>query len=802
MPIHKDTLTQKLVLLASCRSLVRLLIAAILLISVTIQAQTLPLTKAGHHPTGNHWQYQESPAIAPIYISTKFTNIISSTDWTMNTHDYINFGFRRNAYWLKMELNNLTDDEWFLWNHYSLLDTVALYICPSQTENSELCSVQYGGDLHPYHPRAVDHPNLIFPLNLEKNTSYDLYLYVATEGTYQLPLEIIDSKSLNQNLLNNNLLRGGYYAVMLAMGLYNLMLFFAIRDRTYFLYSTFVLSFLFFHMNFEGSAFGYFWPEEPHWNKVMMPLSFAITQFFFSLFLPRILELKKYAPSSWLLYRIYTPVTVLFMVLAFVAPYYFSVSLQNLVNSVVAVYTLIVAIRVWRLGHKPARLFTLAWITFIIGTILGNISSLGIVPRNALVLYGYQIGSILDVILLSLALGAQINQLRSDREKDQQRLNKSQVEAINNLKKYEDLYQNAIAGRFQLNGQGVVTGCNPAFAKNLGYKSADDVIAAQPHIDQFIRSPEAAVELWQTLEKKGQIQGYQISMMPRRGKAVEGILTMRREPNSATQYWVGSLIDITESYERELELERLEETRDLSVRQLVMGISHEMNTPIGNIRLASSHLSEQLSLVAPLQLKGELDEGVQHISHSIDRLVELNDVIQSSLAESTEHKPESTHLHTWLRSWKERTHSRFDFLDIEVICTPENSLWHGHVEIFDDILLQLIDNSVTHNPELYADNKLYVRVSAALYQGTLNLQYQDNGKGVRKEDQDKVLLPFYTTQRTRAKKKGLGMFEVHNLITRIMKGYIEWPSTSTGFAIILILPDFNQPEEKNDGISI
>ena len=138
MPIHKDTLTQKLVLLTSCRSLVRLLIAAILLISVTIQAETLPLTKAGHHPTGTHWQYQESPAIAPIYISTKFTNIISSTDWTVNTHDYINFGFRRNAYWLKMELNNLTDDEWFLWNHYSLLDTVALYICPSPVSYTHL----------------------------------------------------------------------------------------------------------------------------------------------------------------------------------------------------------------------------------------------------------------------------------------------------------------------------------------------------------------------------------------------------------------------------------------------------------------------------------------------------------------------------------------------------------------------------------------------------------------------------------------------------------------------------------------
>lgn len=791
MDIHNSKTSTTMTTLA----LLRVALIAILLMPVFTQAKEMTIAASGHYITGTHWQYQESPAIAPMYISFKFSSIINSTEWKASTHEHINFGFRRNAYWLKLKIKNEINKDWFLWNHYSLLDTVALYICPSDTENSELCHVQYGGDLHPYHPRTIDHPNLIFPLGLKKDQSYDLYLYVATEGSYQLPLEIIDSQTLNQNLLDNNLLRGGYYAIMLAMGLYNLMLFFAIRDRTYFLYSAFVLSFLFFHMNFEGSAFGYFWPEEPHWNKVMMPLSFAITQFFFSLFLPRILELKKYAPSSYLLYRIYTPVTVLFMVLAFVTPYYFSVSLQNLVNSMIAIYTLIVGIRVWRMGHKPARLFTLAWITFILGTISGNMSSLGVLPGSAIVLYGYQVGSVFDVILLSLALGAQINQLRSEREKDQKRLNKSQKDAISYLKKYEDLYQNAITGRFQLNGQGIVTGCNPAFAKNLGYASTDDVIATHPHIDQFIQSPEAAIELWNTLEEKEQIQGYQLTMMPRRGKAVEGIITMRRESNSADQYWVGALIDITENYERERELERLEESRDLSVRQLVMGISHEMNTPIGNIRLASSHLGGQLNQVTPAKLKHGLDEGVQHISRSIDRLVELNDVIQTSLAETTEYQPESTHLGTWLRAWKERIHGRFKALDIEIICSPEHAIWHGYVEILDEILMQLIDNSVCHNPELYADHKLYIRLSAALYQDTLSLQFQDNGKGISKEDQDKVLLPFYTTQRTRAKKKGLGMYEVHNLITRIMKGSIEWPTTSHGFAITLLLPDIHQAEE-------
>lgn len=757
--------------------------------------KTLVLADKNRYVSGTYWAFQEAQAIAPMYISHKFTQIIESGDWETSTHDHINFGFRRHAYWLKLSVNNNSQREWLLWNHYSLLDTVALYVCPKGNENPALCRAQIGGDLQPYDTRTIDHPNLIFPLGLEPNKSYDLYLYVATEGTYQLSLELIDAQTLNKNLLNNNLIRGGYYAIMLAMGLYNFLLFFAIRDRTYFYYSAFVFSFLFFHMNFEGAAFGYFWPDQPHWNQVMMPLSFAIAQFFFSLFLPRILDLKKYAPGSWLVYKIYTPVTVLFMILAFTTPYYFAVSLQNLVNALIAIYTLIIGVRVWLVGYQPARLFTLAWTTFILGTISVNMSSLGILPGNPLILYGYQIGSVIDVILLSLALGARINQLRKERERDQQQLNASQQEAITYLKQYEDLYQNAIAGRFQLNGQGIVTGCNPAFARTLGFNTPDDLIANHPHIDQFIQSTNAAIELWETLENKKQIQGYQLTMMPRRGKMVDGILTMRREFSSANQYWVGALLDITENCERERELERLEENRDLSIRQLVMGISHEMNTPLGNIRLANSHLSGYLSDIKSQELRDNLDQGVQHISSNVDRLVKLNEVIQTSLAEDANQKPETIHLKAWLRSWQERAQNNLGNLEIEIICSQDNAVWHGHAETLDAVLMQLADNSVFHNSELSDSGNIYIRISVTLQSNVLNLHYQDNGKGVSEDDKDKIFLPFYTTQRTRAKKKGLGMYEVHNMVTRAMNGTFEWPVNGNGFAITLLLPAASQAEE-------
>ncbi|WP_370292629.1 7TM diverse intracellular signaling domain-containing protein [Thalassolituus sp.] len=760
--------------------------------SFSARAEILVLDSKGSYTTGPYWQYQVVPQTDSDLLPASLSRVMHSQSWYQSTEDSINFGFQRHAYWLKLRLTNQAPGPWFLWNHYSLLDTVVLYQCPSGSISVHECTRSTGGDLRAYSERAIDHPNLILPLGLSTGQSYDLYLYVSTQGAYQLPVEILDQEALQQKLLNNNILRGGYYAMMLIMGLYNLMLFFAIRDRTYLWYSCFVLSFLFFHMNFEGSAFGYFWPESPDLNKVMMPLAFAITQFFFCLFLPSLLNLKELSPAALRLYRAYIPVTLLFGLLSLIAPYQLSVSLQNLVNALVALYSLMLGIRLWRLGYAPARMFTIAWIPFIIGTVVGNMSSLGLLPGNTLSLHGYQIGSVIDVLLLSLALGSRIRLLQQERDRSQQHLQRSQQEAIDHLKNYEDLYQNSLSGRFRLDGKGMITGGNPALARMLGFASVDDLVKQNVHFDQFIKHPQTALQLWETLDRQQKVQGLRVSMMPRRGDRLEGLLTMRREFTAPDRHWVGAITDISEAHRKEQELKQLQTHRDQSMRQLVMGISHEMNTPLGNIRLAGTHLESQISALSPAEIKDQFAAGLTHINQNTERLADLNELIQSSLIDNSERTPEAIQMKYWLRDWKIRAQETFGQVDIEVYSTPEHAGWYGYPEALDKVLMQLLDNTLFHNPEKVS--QLSVRVVAHCADRRLSIRYQDNGKGISKPDQERVFLPFYTTQRTKAKKKGLGLYEVHNLVTGQMQGSIEWPGLSEGFAITLHLPDIH-PED-------
>jgi len=776
--------------------MLRLLIALLLFTGVTAVAEELTVTDAGRYITGPFWQYQ---AVEPTEVSRlpqALPRLMQSQGWRHSDQPSLNFGLQSQAYWLKLTLHNASQKSWYLWNHYSLLDTVVLYRCPRGTTDASSCSSSAGGDHLPFAGRAIPHPNLILPLDLQPESTYDLYLYVSTAGAYQLPIEIIDRETLQNELLSNNILRGGYYAMMLVMGLYHLILFFSVRDRVYLYYSAFVISFLFFHMNFEGSAFGYFWPEHPELNKVMMPLSFAITQFCFCLFLPSLLNLRKLDYTSYRVFRLYIPVTLLFAIMSLTTPYELAVSVQNMVNAVIALYSFVVGIRLWRRGYAPARLFTLAWIPFIGGSIISNMSSLGFFPGSTLTLHGYQIGSLIDIFILSLALGARIRTLQDDRDRSLYELNESQREAIQNLKKYEDLYQNSLSGRFQMNGQGIITGCNPAFSEMLGMATTAELLRQKMHFDQFIKQPEAAVDLWRQLNQHQQVQGYPITIMPRRGERIEALLTVRREHAGPAQYWVAALTDVTENYRKEEQLKRLQANRDQSLRELVIGISHEMNTPLGNIRLAGTHLEQLSTELALAEDTDILREGLKHINFNTGQLADLNRLLQSSLASESSTTSEDIPLRLWMHNWSCRVKEQFGPISIYIHISPENSSWQGYGEALDRVLTQLVDNTLFHNPELSSvPGALSVQIHISHEAHQLSLLYQDNGKGVKKSDLERIFLPFYTTQRHKAKKKGLGMYEVQNLVTGQMKGSIDWPPVSEGFAIRLQLPDIHPQAE-------
>lgn len=775
-------------------SLSRLLVlcCTLLLPALSIAADTtapapLLLQERGDFPIGRHTQWLQdshhelTPAAA-----------LAAPDWQNGEDDSLNFGFTHSAYWLKTGLRSGELSHWALWVRYSLLDQADIWLCPQPVTDVLQCDYQRSGDLQPFADnRPYAHPNIIATLNFPTpHQDYLLLMRVVTEGTFQLPASLTDTATLEDNLLGNNMLRGAYYATMLVMGLYNLFIFFSTRERTYLYYSGFVLTFLFFHMVYEGSAFQFFWPEAPSLNHYALPVSFAINMLVISLFVPNFLSLKERSPGAFRLFRGFSALALVCVLMLPLLHYHLLVQILNLLSIVLTSSAIVVGIRFWLQGYSSARFFTIAWAALITGLIMANARSLGLIPTNTITLYAYQIGSFMEVILLSLALGERIMTLQKDQLQARKALLKSQEDAIQYLRDFEDLYQNSLSGKFQIDSDGYFSKSNPAWRAILGYSDNTYFSSDNPRFNSLFSDAKQRRSFWKELKEYGRIQARVVSFVqPVTGERIMVSLTLRKG-NSDRAAWFGSGQDVTENYLKEQALIQLQKEKTQSLRQLVMGISHEMNSPLGNIRMAETFLNEDHQEWDDNERREHMHKGLEFIHQGAERLHELNQLMKSAVVQENQYASDLIQLRPWLQSWQEHKLKQDERLQLRTAVHSYLVEWPTYPEALGIVLDQLLDNSCTHNTELHDAGELRVSIDFRERGDYLELHYEDNGKGISAEQRDNIFMPFYTTRRSEARSKGLGLYQTYNLLTELLQGHIEWPDDAAGFYLVV---RFNLP---------
>ena len=69
-------------------------------------------------------------------------------------------------------------------------------------------------------------------------------------------------------------------------------------------------------------------------------------------------------------------------------------------------------------GYKPARYFMLAWALLLVGVLVNLLKTFGVLPHNLFTANGLQVGSLCEMVLLSLALGARVNEMQRQSRTD------------------------------------------------------------------------------------------------------------------------------------------------------------------------------------------------------------------------------------------------------------------------------------------------------------------------------------------------------------------------------------------------
>jgi diguanylate cyclase (GGDEF)-like protein len=325
------------------------------------------------------------------------------------------FGFQDGAYWFHLRVLNRNADEsrWLLVQQYALSDHVDVY---SRYPDGHLTH-QRGGDRLPFAERSIRyrHPN--FWLTLPTEQPVDVLVRVQSQSSMQVPLALYTPTAFAEMARDAQFGIGIYYGILLALLFFNLVLWLTLRDASYFWYVFHISAFGMVLFTLFGLGFEYLWPKQLWLADKSVPLSICLAQVGMQQFARTFLGLHaRWRLGDW----IGLGMIAFFVLLAVAAtqlPYRIVTPIASAAVFISIIWIVVETVVVMRRGYKPARLFLLAWAMFLLGTGMFAAIAFDLLPKTFITEYGVQIGSALEMLLLSVALGYRYAALRNENER-------------------------------------------------------------------------------------------------------------------------------------------------------------------------------------------------------------------------------------------------------------------------------------------------------------------------------------------------------------------------------------------------
>jgi signal transduction histidine kinase len=236
--------------------------------------------------------------------------------------------------------------------------------------------------------------------------------------------------------------------------------------------------------------------------------------------------------------------------------------------------------------------------------------------------------------------------------------------------------------------------------------------------------------------------------------------------------------------------ELVEAEKLASLGALVAGVSHELNTPIGNALVAASalqdHMAEMETYIAEGQLKkstlatfmrnGATTASLVH--QACERASTLVSSFKQVAVDQTSEQRRTFNLRTLVDDVANMLHP-----------TMRNEPWQIDIDIPNDIacdsypgpisqvLTNLIQNAAIHAFHQYdGPVKGQLHISAYCSNGLVEMQVQDNGCGMPVEVLLHIFDPFFTTRLGKG-GSGLGLSVSRNIAVAVLGGSLTATST-------------------------
>jgi signal transduction histidine kinase len=325
----------------------------------------------------------------------------------------LNLGFTPAAVWVRVAVQRAPSAprQWLLEITNPFHDDVRLFVQAADGTFAE----RRAGDRLPRALWEMDYRHMVFKLDLADAQPHTLWLRLQSVNSLSAQLLLWQPEAFHKAVRTETLLYGLFFGIYATILVFHLFFWRWTREPVGGWYAYYVAS----NGTTAFLSVGYF-QQYSHWpgqvtdlligilicGAIWSSTMFAVTQLELGRVMPR--TLRALTTSS-------AALSALFIALTLGVSYSVGVQLAQLASLGLGLGLIALPLWLWWRGHAPARFFALAFSIFIGGVVLRYLRTLGLVEPSLLTDYAYQIGSIVHMLIMSLAITGRYNAMKVEK---------------------------------------------------------------------------------------------------------------------------------------------------------------------------------------------------------------------------------------------------------------------------------------------------------------------------------------------------------------------------------------------------
>ncbi|WP_396587905.1 EAL domain-containing protein [Bermanella sp. R86510] len=240
------------------------------------------------------------------------------------------------------------------------------------------------------------------------NSQLTLLIFKHTQGPGVFPARILSTEEWQKEQSKMRFFWGAVIAVLIALAIYNAMVYSMHPNKSYLWYLSFHLVCFLYFSGLNGFGF-LLWPiEMQKWLSTNIIILNFVLIFIVANFSVHFLNAQNNAPTHYRLLKYFNTASIVGFLACFIFPEYQMLPIFSLLQIIGSIYGISMGIVAYKRSFNPAKYFLFSWFFVLLGAAIGMLTFMDKLPITFVTLHAFLFGTLCELFLLSLGLASRM----------------------------------------------------------------------------------------------------------------------------------------------------------------------------------------------------------------------------------------------------------------------------------------------------------------------------------------------------------------------------------------------------------